>query len=140
MRFMILVKATAESEAGRFPEDTQEIFAAMEVYHAELAKAGVLLDASGLKPTSRGARVHYAGGKRTWTDGPFTETKELVAGYTLIQTKTREEAFEWARRFPSPFGRAEGEIEVRELYEPEDFADFADAEAIDRFRELPKAQ
>ena len=140
MRFMILVKATPDTEAGGFPEDTKEIFAAMEVYHEELAKAGVLLDANGLKPTSRGARIRYAGGKRTWTDGPFTETKELVAGYTLIQTKTREEAFEWARRFPSPHGKAEGEIEIRELYELDDFSDFVDAEAIERFRELQKAQ
>ena len=138
MRFMILVKATADTEAGRFPEDTQEIFAAMADYHEELAKAGVLLDAHGLKPTSRGARIRFSGGKRAWTDGPFTETKELVAGYTLIQTKTREEAFEWARRFPAPHGKAaEGEIEIRELYDLEDFAEF---EAINRFRELEKAR
>jgi hypothetical protein len=137
---MILVKATADTEAGGFPEDSKKIFAAMETYHQELAKAGVLLDANGLKPTSRGARIRYAGGKGTWTDGPFTETKELVAGYTLIQTKTREEAFEWARRFPSPHGKAEGEIEIRELFELEDLADFADAEAIDRFRQLQKAR
>ena len=94
----------------------------METYHEELAKAGVLLDANGLRPTSKSWRIRYAGGRRTVIDGPFAETKELIAGYTLIQVRSREEAMEWARRFPAPFGEnADGEIEVRELYEPEDF-------------------
>jgi hypothetical protein len=132
MRFMILVKATADSEAGVMPEE--DLFTAMDDYHEELSQAGVLLDASGLQPSSKGWRVRYAGGKRTVVDGPFTEAKELIAGYTLIQVRTREEALEWARRFPAPFGeRAEGEIEVRQLYELDDFPP---SEAADRVREM----
>ncbi|MBI4409968.1 MAG: YciI family protein [Gemmatimonadetes bacterium] len=130
MRFMILVKATKDSEAGVMPPES--LFAEMATYHEELAKAGVLLDASGLQPSSKGFRIRYSGGKRTVTDGPFTETKELVAGYTLIQVKSREEALEWARRFPNPHLQ-DGDIEVRQLYELEDFGP---SEAIDRFREL----
>jgi len=132
MRFMIMVRANATSEAGEMPED-DTIFAAMATYHEELAKAGVLLDASGLQPTSRGWRVRYSGGKGTVIDGPFAETKELIAGYTLIQVRSREEAMEWARRFPAPFGKEDGEIEVRQLYEMDDFPP---NEAIERFREL----
>jgi hypothetical protein len=132
MRFMILVKATADSEAGVMPEE--DLFTAMAVYHEELSQAGVLLDASGLQPSSKGWRVRYSGGRRTVVDGPFTEAKELIAGYTLIQVRTREEALEWARRFPAPFGeRAKGEIEVRQLFELEDFPP---SEAADRFREM----
>ena len=100
MRFMIVVKATKESEAGVKPPE--ELFAAMADYHEQLAKAGVLLDASGLQPTSKGWRVKYSGGKRAIIDGPFTEAKELIAGYTMIQVKSREEALEWSRRFPNP--------------------------------------
>jgi hypothetical protein len=132
MRFMIMVKATADTEAGAMPEES--LIAAMATYHEELAKAGVLLDASGLQPSSKGARIRYSGGKRTVVDGPFAESKELVAGYTLIQVKSREEAMEWAKRFPSPMGEdKDGEIEVRQLYELEDFGS---SDAIDRFREL----
>jgi hypothetical protein len=132
MRFMIMVKATSASEAGVQPEEG--LIAAMADYHEELAKAGVLLDASGLQPTSKGARIKYSGGQRTFIDGPFTESKELIAGYTLIQTKTKEEAFEWAKRFPAPFGDgADGEIEIRQLYELEDFGP---SDAVERFREL----
>jgi len=132
MRFMIMVKGNADTEAGVIPDES--LFAAMADYHEELAKAGVLLDASGLQPTSKGARVKFSKGKRTWIDGPFTESKEIVAGYTLIQTKTREEAIEWAKRFPAPMGDdVEGEIEIRQLYELEDFGPI---EALDRFREL----
>jgi len=132
MRFMILVKATGDSEAGVMPEE--KLIAAMATYHEELAKAGVLLDASGLQPSSKGARIRYSGGKRTVIDGPFTESKELVAGYTLIQVKSREEAMEWAKRFPSPMGEdKDGEIEIRQLYELEDFGS---SDAIDRFREI----
>src|ERR1700758_422373 len=120
MRFMIMVKATAASETGVMPEDS--LIAAMATYHEALAQAGVLLDASGLQPSSKGWRIRYCGGKRTVLDGPFAETKELVAGYTLIQVRSREEAMEWARRFPAPFGEmADGEIEVRQLFELEDF-------------------
>jgi hypothetical protein len=96
MRFMIMVKATKDTEAGVMPEEA--LFAAMAKYHEELAKAGVLLDASGLQPSSKGARIRYSGAKRIVLDGPFTEAKELVAGYTLIQVKSREEAIQWASR------------------------------------------
>ncbi len=133
MRFMIIVKATSDSEAGTMPEDT--LLTAMTVYHEALAKAGVLLDANGLRPTSQGWRIQYENGQRHVLDGPFAETKELIAGYTLIQVRSREEALEWSKRFPAPFGElAHGEIEVRQLFELEDFAP---SPAIDRFRELP---
>jgi hypothetical protein len=132
MRFMIVVKATKDSEAGVMPEEG--LIADMAAYHEELVKAGVLLDASGLQPSSKGARIKFSGGKRTLVDGPFTETKELIAGYTLIEVKSKEEALEWAKRFPPPHGeRAEGEIEIRQLYELEDFGPSA---AIERFRGL----
>ena len=132
MRFMILVKATRDSEAGGKPPE--ELFAAMADYHEQLVKAGVLLDASGLQPSSKGWRIKYSGGKRTVIDGPFTEAKELVAGYTIIQVKSREEAMEWTRRFPNPaIGGKDGEIEIRQMFELEDFGE---SEAIDRFREM----
>ena len=116
MRFMIMVKATADSEAGKMPDEA--LMASMATYHEALQKAGVLLDASGLQPSAKGWRVRYAGGRRTVTEGPFAETKALIAGYTVIQVRSREEAMEWARRFPAPFGeRADGEIEVRQLFE-----------------------
>jgi hypothetical protein len=130
MRFMILVKASKESEAGAMPEE--KLIAAMATYHEELAKAGVLLDATGLQPTSKGFRVKYSGAKRTVVDGPFTETKELIAGYTLIQVKSKEEAMEWVRRFPNPH-LDDGEIEVRQLYELEDFGP---GETTERFRDM----
>jgi hypothetical protein len=136
MRYMIIVRATAKTEAGEFPEDKDKLFAAMAQYHEELAKAGVLLDASGLKPSAKGWRIHYKDGQRRVIDGPFAETKELMAGYTLIQVKSREEALEWTRRFPAPMGEfEEGEIEVRELYELDDF-DNVDKESMERFRDL----
>ncbi|AJG22820.1 YciI family protein [Cupriavidus basilensis] len=136
MRFMILVKATQGSEAGAMPDEG--LFAAMAAYHEQLAKAGVLLDAAGLKPTSAGWRIRYAGGQRTVVDGPFAQSKEIVAGYTLIQVRSREEAMEWARRFPSPHGEmADGEIEVRQLFELEDFAP---SPAVERFRDLDAGQ
>ena len=132
MRFMIMVRANAQSESGALPE--ADLVAAMMAYHEELAKAGVLLDANGLKPSTEGWRVHYSGGKRTVVDGPFAETKELIAGYTLIQVRSREEALEWARRFPAPFGEmADGEIEVRPVFEVEDFEPSAE---IERWRQL----
>jgi hypothetical protein len=137
MRFMIMVKATKDTEAGKFPDNAEKLFDAMQVYHDELVKAGVLLDASGLKPSSSGWKVRYDGDKRSVVDGPFTEAKEMIAGYTLIQTKTREEAREWARRFPKPHFDDECEIEVRELYELEDFATIdAAQEAIGKFRQM----
>lgn len=132
MRFMIIVKATKDSEAGVMPEE--KLIAAMATYHEELAKAGALLDASGLQPSSKGWRINYSGDKRTLVDGPFTETKELIAGYTLIQVNSREEAIEWTRRFPNPaVGGKQGEIEVRQLFELEDFGP---SEAVNRFRDM----
>ncbi len=132
MRFMILVKATKDSEAGAMPEE--KLLAEMGRYHEELSKAGALLDGSGLHPSSKGWRIHYSGTKRTVTDGPFTETKELVAGYTLINVRSREEALEWTRRFPNPAGEGrEAEIEVRQLFELDDFGS---SEAVERMREL----
>ena len=132
MRFMMIVKATKDSEAGVMP--SEKLIAEMQKYHEELQKAGVLLDASGLQASSRGWRVKYAGAKRTVVDGPFAEAKELIAGYTLIQVKSREEAKEWARRFPNPaIDGKECEIEVRQLFELEDFGP---SEAVERFREM----
>ena len=132
MRFMIIVKATKDSEAGVMPEE--KLIAEMADYHEQLQKAGALLDASGLQPSAKGWRISYSGGKRTVIDGPFIETKELIAGYTLIEVKSREEALEWTRRFPNPAvdGR-EGEIEVRQLFELEDFGP---SEAMERFRDM----
>ena len=136
MRFMIIVKATRETEAGAMPEES--MLNAMAVYHEELAKAGVLLDANGLQPTAKGWRIRYQGQTRSVIDGPFTESKELIAGYTLIQVKSREEALEWSRRFPNPVGEdAAAEIEVRQLFELDDFAP---SESIDRFREMEAQQ
>jgi hypothetical protein len=136
MRFMILVKATPNTEAGRLPPEP--LIAAMATYHEQLAKAGVLLDAAGLQPSAKGWRVRFAGGRREVIDGPFTEANALVAGYTLIQVRSRDEALEWARRFPAPHGeQAEGEIEVRRLF---DLDDFEPSEAVDRFRELEAAR
>jgi len=137
MRFMIMVRANRTTEAGEMPDDDR-LMAAMADYHEQLSKAGVLLDASGLQPSAKGWRIRYAGGKRTVIDGPFAEAKELIAGYTLIQVRSREEALEWARRFPAPFGEfADGEIEVRQLYELDDFKP---GEAIERFREIGVGQ
>ncbi len=132
MRFMIIVKATKDTEAGAMPKEG--MIASMATYHEELVKAGVLLDASGLQPSSKGWRIRYSGAKRTVSDGPFTESKELIAGYTLIQVKSRAEAMEWTRRFPNPVGEGlAAEIEVRQLFELEDFGP---SEAIQRFREM----
>ena len=118
MRFMVIVRATAESEAGIMPK--QELLAAMGKYNEELVKAGVLLAGEGLHPSSRGARVRFSGSKRTVTDGPFAETKELIAGFWLIQVKSLEEAIEWVKRCPNPF-EGESDIEIRQVFEAEDF-------------------
>ena len=132
MRYMIIVKASPESEAGVMPSET--LMAEMAAYHEELARAGVLLDGSGLKRSAEGWKVKYRGGKRQVVDGPFTEAKEMIAGYTLIQVKSREEALEWTRRFPNPRGNdLDCEIEVRRLFELEDFEP---KEAVERFREI----
>jgi hypothetical protein len=132
MRFMIIVKGNRDTEAGVMPEE--ELIAEMAQYHEELQKAGVLLDGSGLQPTSKGWRIRYSGDRRTVVDGPFTEAKELVAGYTLIEVPSREAAMEWTRRFPNPAGDGkEAEIEVRQYFELEDFGD---SKELERFRKL----
>jgi hypothetical protein len=118
---MMIVKANKDSEAGVMPSD--ELISAMTKYNEELVKAGVLLDGAGLQPSSKGFRVRYSGGKPTIIDGPFAETKELIAGYWIINVKSREEALQWAKRIPAPHGmNTDGEIEVRQFFELEDFA------------------
>src|SRR5213075_897397 len=116
MRFMVMVKASRDSEAGKMP--SRELLEAMGKYNEELAKAGILLAGEGLHPSSKGARVRFSGNKRTVVDGPFTETKELVAGYWLWQVKSKEEAIEWLKRAPFQ----EGEVEIRQVFEMADFA------------------
>ncbi len=126
MRFMIFVKATKNSEAGVMPN--QELFTAMMNYNEELVKAGVMLGGDGLQPSSKGARVKFSGSRRTVTDGPFTETKELVAGFWLWQCKSKEEAIEWVKRCPNPMPGEESEIEIRQIFEADDFgAEFTPA-------------
>jgi hypothetical protein len=118
MRFMVIVKANKNSEAGIMP--SEKLLAEMGKYNEELAKADVLLAAEGLQPSSKGARVRFSGEKRTVIDGPFTEAKELIAGFWLIQVKSKEEAIEWVKRCPNPF-EGESEIEIRQVFEAEDF-------------------
>ena len=125
MRFMIMVRATAQSETGGTPDP--QVMLDMAAYHEALSRAGVLLDAAGLKPSSAGWRIQHEGGQRRLLDGPFTESKELIAGYTLIQVRSRDEALEWSRRFPAPFRHVACQIEVRQLFEPEDFEALAAA-------------
>jgi hypothetical protein len=120
MRFMLLIKATEDSEAGVLP--SEELLAEMGKFNEELAKAGVMLAGDGLHPSSRGARVRFSGAERKVIDGPFTETKELIAGYWQIQVKSLDEAIEWVKRVPNPTGE-QGEIEIRQVYETEDFGD-----------------
>jgi len=131
MRFMMIVKASKDSEAGKMP--SEELLSAMGKYNEELMKAGVLVDLSGLQPSAKGFRVKFSGGKTIVTDGPFAETKELIAGYWIINVKSRAEAVEWARRAPSPHPGQECEIEVRQFFEIEDFAP---SPAVDRAKEL----
>ena len=136
MRFMILVRADANTEAERFPEESvkQKLFADMAKYHEALRKAGALLDGAGLKPSAAGWRVRHSGGSQSVIDGPFAETHELIAGYTLIEVKSREEALEWSRRYPCPAGEGgTAVIEVRQLYELDDFGPI---DAIERLREM----
>src|SRR5687767_12195579 len=120
MRFMILVKATKDSEAGIMP--SEQMLTEMGKYNEELVKAGVMLAGEGLHPSSKGARVRFSGAKRTVIDGPFAETKELVAGFWLIQVKSKEEAIEWVKRCPNPMP-GESEIEIRQVFEASDFGD-----------------
>jgi hypothetical protein len=119
MRFMVMVKATKDSKAGVLPDE--KLLTAMGKYNEELVKAGVMLAGEGLQPSSKGARVRFSGDKRTVIDGPFSETKELVAGFWLIQVKSKEEAIEWIKRCPNPHPGAETEIEIRQVFEAEDF-------------------
>jgi hypothetical protein len=119
MRFMVMVKATKESEAGVMPEE--KLLADMGKFNEELVKAGIMLAGEGLQPSSKGARVRFSGDKRTVIDGPFAETKELVAGFWLWQVKSKEEAIEWVKRCPNPFPTGESEIEIRQIFEAEDF-------------------
>src|SRR3954452_13616238 len=118
MKFMVMVKATQDSEAGKMP--SQALLAAMGKFNEELVKAGIMLAGEGLHPSSKGARVRFSGSKRTVVDGPFAETKELVAGYWLWQVKSREEAIEWVKRCPNPM-EGDSEIEIRQVFEAEDF-------------------
>jgi hypothetical protein len=120
MRVMVMIKASGDSEAGVLPDE--QMLAEMQKYNEELVKAGVMLAGDGLHPSSRGAKVRFSGSQRTVVDGPFTETKELIAGYWLWQVKSLDEAIEWARRCPNPTG-AEGELEIRQVFEAEDFGE-----------------
>jgi len=120
MKFMILVKATKDSESGALPDE--KLLTEMGKYNEELVKAGIMLAGEGLHPSSKGARVKFSGTKRTVMDGPFAETKELVAGFWLWQVKSKEEAIEWVKRCPNPMP-GDSEIEIRQIFEPEDFGD-----------------
>jgi hypothetical protein len=134
VRFMMMIKANKDTEAGVMPEE--KTLAAMAKYNEELVQAGVLLDGMGLQPSSKGARVRFSKGKPTVVDGPFTESKELIAGFWLIQVKSKEEAVEWAKRVPfdpDVHMGGDGEIEVRQVFELEDFGE---SEAVERHRDL----
>ncbi len=120
MRFMVMIKATKESEAGVMP--SEQLLAEMGKYNEELVKAGVLLAGEGLHPSSKGARVRFKGRERTVVDGPFTETKELIAGFWLMQARSKDEVIEWVRRCPNPM-EGESEIEIRQVFEGEDFGE-----------------
>ena len=133
MRVMVLVKATAESEAGVLP--SQELLTEMMAFNEELVKAGVMLAGEGLHPSSKGARVAFSGSDRKVIDGPFAETKELIAGYWLWQVKSLDEAIEWVKRVPNPTGE-EGTIEIRPVFEPDDFGDNLTPEVREQERRL----
>jgi hypothetical protein len=132
MRFMMIVKASKDSEAGILP--SAELLAAMGKFNEEMAKAGVMLDGLGLQSSAKGARVRFSGDKRIVTDGPFSETKELIAGFWMIQVKSRQEAIEWAKRSPNPHPGQESEIEIRQVFEAEDFGKEIEVQK-DRLRE-----
>jgi hypothetical protein len=133
MRVMVLIKATAESEAGVLP--SQELLTEMMAFNEELVKAGVMLAGEGLHPSSKGARVAFSGKERKVIDGPFAETKELIAGYWLWQVKSLDEAIEWVKRVPNPTGE-EGTVEIRPVYEPDDFGDNLTPEVREQERRL----
>ena len=130
MRFMVIVKASKDSEAGVMP--SEEMLAAMGKFNEEMVKAGVMLDGNGLQPSSKGARIRFSGNKRTVIDGPFAETKELIAGYWIIQVKSKEEAIEWMKRCPNPHNE-DGDIEIRQVFELEDFGE---SDAVELHRKL----
>lgn len=130
MRFMVIVKATKDSEAGVMP--SEEMLAAMAKFNEELVKAGVMLEGAGLQPSVKGARIRFSGGKRTVIDGPFAETKELIAGFWVIQVRSKEEAIEWMKRCPNPYNE-DGEIELRQFFELEDFGP---SEAVEHHRRI----
>jgi hypothetical protein len=130
MRFLVMVKASPESEAGQLP--STEIIGEMQAYNEELVKNGVMLAGEGLHPSSKGARIDYAGSKRSVTDGPFAEAKELVAGFWLIQARSLEEAIEWLKRAPFQ----EGQVEIRQIFETEDFAEVLTPEQREREEQL----
>lgn len=119
MRVMVLIKGNQDSEAGVMP--SEQLLSEMTSFNEELVKAGIMLDGEGLHPSSKGARVRFSGGKTTVLDGPFTEAKEVVAGYWIWQVKSLDEAIEWVKRVPSPEGETEGEVEIRPIFEAEDF-------------------
>jgi len=119
MRFMVMVKATEQSEAGVMPDE--KLLADMGQFNEQLVKAGVMLAGEGLQPSSKGARVRFSGSRRTVVDGPFAETKELVAGFWIWKVKSKEEAIEWVKRCPNPFPGIDSEIEIRQIFEAEDF-------------------
>jgi hypothetical protein len=133
MRVMVLVKATAESEAGVLP--SKELLTEMMAFNEELVKAGVMLAGEGLHPSSKGARVAFSGSDRKVIDGPFAETKELIAGYWLWQVKSLDEAIEWVKRVPNPTGE-QGTIEIRPVFEPDDFGDNLTPEVREQERRL----
>ena len=130
MRLMVLVKATKDSEAGKMP--SEERLAEMGKFNEQMVKAGVMLDGNGLQPSSKGARIRFSGDKRMVIDGPFAETKELIAGYWIIQVKSRDEAIEWMKRCPNPY-QQDGEIEIRQIFELEDFGE---SPAVEQHRKL----
>jgi hypothetical protein len=136
MRFMVMVKATADSEAGVMP--SEELLTEMGNYNEQLAKAGILLAGEGLHPSSKGARVRFSGTDRTVTDGPFSETKELVAGFWLIDVKSKEEAIEWVKRCPNPMNE-DSEIEIRQVFEDSDFGDALTPEIVEQNKALRQA-
>lgn len=134
MRFMIIRKADADTEAAAMP--SEELFAAMGAYNEEMVKAGVMLSGDGLLPSSKGARIRFSNGKPTITDGPFAEAKELIAGFTIIQVASREEALEWVKRWPAEDGNGNVELELRQIAEAEDFGDAFTPELREREDQL----
>ena len=136
MRFMVIVKATEDSEAGVMP--SEELLTAMMKYNEELVKAGIMLAGDGLQPSSKGVRVQFDGSKRAVVDGPFAETKELIAGYWIWQVRSLDEAIEWVKRCPNPMP-GPSEIEIRPLYEMEDFGDIVTPEVVEQEKRLREA-